>query len=115
MCICNNNVFLYILFLLIMSSMEEKVALLCQEETTDEHLVLQKETFGHKRNKTSEESQLHYPSELKHLTVPINSKENSSEINKTENCIQKKQNKIGIYILTVIFSAVAIILYQFDE
>lgn len=108
MCICNNKVFLYILFLLIMSSMEDKVALLCQEETTDDHLVLQKEIFGHKRNKTSEEFQLHYP-------VPINSKENSSEINKTEDCIQKKQNKLVIYILTFIFSAVAIILYQFDE
>lgn len=95
--------------------MEDKVALLCQEETTDDYLVLQKETFGHKRNKTYEESQLHYPSELKHLTVPINSKENSSEINKIEDCIQKKQNKLVIYILIIIFSAVAIILYQFDE
>ena len=109
-----------------MSSMEDKVVLLYQEKTTGmenenmfqtneimyNKILLQKEAFGHKRNKTYDVSQLHNCTELKSLSVRTNSKENSFQ---TEDCIQQKQNKIVIYILILIFSAVAIILYQFDE
>ena len=73
--------------------MEDKIVLLCQEETMFDHLVLKKETFGHKRNKTCEESQLHYPSEL-NLTAPINSKENSFKINKLKILFKKSKIKL---------------------
>ena len=112
-----------------MTSMEDKVLLLCPEETAGmEHenalqinethyddLLLKKETLGHKRIKSYDHSHVHHLRKHKNLSVPIHSNENSCEVSKTEDCVQNKPNKTVIYFLIVIFSAVAIILYQFDE